>query len=356
MSSALAAWGWDDDWASELAGIGSEMLEVARVTGQERDRWSIQTAGGAGDARLPSAGRLGAYPVVGDWVLIDPGPSPSDPWSIVGVIPRRSAFSRGQAYDGAAEQVLAANVDTVWIVHGLDAPLNPRRLERYLAVAWESGATPEVVLTKADLAEDVDAVVAEVRLLAAGVEVIVTSAEESERVEHLRERLVAGRTIALLGPSGAGKSTLINALAGTALARTGEVRERRSKGAAHDDAPGAVSHRWGRAPARHPGLRELRVWTLDEGLEQVFPEIDELARGCRFRDCKHAEEPGCAVLEAVASGRLDAERLGSYRKLQAEAAWQARRIDPLARAAELSTYRSALKTLRKYHPKYKDRK
>lgn len=349
----LQAWGWDDEWARLAGSIGIAVVP-GRVVQQERDRWSVQTGTGPGDARLGTGARIAPYPAVGDWVLLEPGPMPADPWSLVGVLPRRSAFSRGAAYDGATEQVLAANVDTVWIVHGLDAPINPRRLERYLAVAWESGAIPEVVLTKADLAADVEADVARVRVIAPGVEIRIVSVDDSARLSALREALRPGRTVALLGPSGVGKSSLINQMAETELAETGAVRESDRKGRHTTTRRHLFQLPGGALLMDTPGLRELRVWELDEGLTHAFPEIDELASQCRFRDCRHESEPGCAVLEAVAQATLDPDRLASFKKLQAEAAWQERKNDPRARAAFEAQTKAMFKTLYKHHPKYRD--
>lgn len=348
----LSDWGWDDTWAAALAAARPDREErPGRVSGQERDRWNVQLEDGPAVARITGSFR-GPLPVAGDWVTVRSGPSPADPVSIVVVLPRRSAMSRGAAGDGDAEQVLASNVDLIWIVQGLDASPNLRRIERYLAVAWESGAVPEIVLTKADLCADVDAAVAEVETVAMGVTVHVVSVASAERVQRLRDHLRPGRTVALLGPSGAGKSTLINALADAPLSATGDVRPFDGKGR-HTTTRRELFHLPGGALLMDtPGLRELRVWALDEGLGQAFPEIEELAAQCRFRDCRHESEPGCAVLAAAAAGQLDADRLASYRKLRAEMAYLERRVDPQARAAAVAKHKTALKTL-KYHPKYR---
>lgn len=350
--SDLGDWGWDDDWDAALRGARRDARErAARVTSQERDRWSVHLATGPSVARIAGASD-GPLPVTGDWVTVQEGPAPADPVSIVSVLPRRSAIARGRAGDGGAEQVLAANVDITWIVHGLDAPLNPRRLERYLAVTWESGAVPEIVLTKTDLALDATGSLAEVEAVAMGVTIHLVSAATADGVRHLRAQLRHGRTYALLGPSGVGKSTLINALAGAELSATGEVRDHDRKGRHTTTRRQLFRLPEGALLLDTPGLRELRVWALDAGLGQAFPEIAELAASCRFRDCRHESEPGCAVLAAAADGRLDAERLASYRKLQAEAAYVERKSDHAAHAAAVAKHKTALKTL-KVHPKYR---
>lgn len=349
----LTEWGWDAQWAEQAAAVNADVTRVARVVGQDRDRWSLQTQHGAVPGRVPSAAGLHPAPVVGDWVVDQPGPTRTDPWSLLAVLPRRSQISRGIAGKGEAEHVLAANVDTIWIVHGLDAPINPRRLERYLAVAWESGATPEIILAKADLVEDVAAEIAALERNILGAEIRSVSAEEPESVEMLRGSLVPGATVCLLGPSGVGKSTLVNALSGGEVARTGAVRDTDRKGRHTTTRRELFPIPGGACLLDTPGLRELRVWILDEGLARTFPDIEEVAQGCRFRDCRHEAEPGCAVLAAVEAGALDPSRLASFRKLQAEAAYEHRKTDPRARAAALSDHKAAMKSL-KYHPKYKD--
>jgi len=349
----LHAWGWNDHCAASFTALTpGPRASPARVVGQDRDRWAVRLGAGLAVARGTSASFPGPLPVTGDWVIVEPGPAPADPMSLKAVLPRRTAISRGSAGTGTAEQVLAANVDVVWIVHGLDMPLNPRRLERYLAAVWESGAVPEVVLTKADLAAAVAETVAEVEVLAVGVAVHVVSTADGDAVQRLQARLQRARTYALLGPSGVGKSTLINLLADRAVAPTGAVRAADRKGRHTTTRRELFQVTGGALLLDTPGLREFRVWALDEGLAQTFPEIHELARSCRFRDCRHESEPGCAVLAAAAAGTLDADRLASYRKLLAEAAYVERKHNPEARAAQVAKHKSAMKTMR-YHPKYR---
>ncbi len=350
----LKDWGWDDQWAQHVMQSGADLSKVARIVGQDRASWSVRTGSGPEIARCPSASSPEPYPVVGDWILAEPGPMPTDPWSILAVLPRRSWISRGLAGKGTSEQVLAANVDKVWIVHGLDLDINARRLERYLAVVWESGATPEIILTKSDLAVDLESRVSSVEAVAVGVSVRIVSAWESESVFTLRNTLKACSTVSLLGPSGVGKSTLVNLLAEASVAETGEVRSGDHKGRHVTTRRDLYKIPGGALLLDTPGIRELRVWILDEGLDHAFPDIEELSHGCRFRDCRHDGEPNCAVLDAVEGGKLDADRLNSFKKLRAEAAYENRKTDPRARAAAESDLRTAKKTL-KYHHKHKDR-
>lgn len=349
----LTDWGWDDKWAAQPTTAARDTDEqYGRVSGQDRDRWVVQLDTGVASARIAGS-FTDCYPVTGDWVTVRPGPLPGDPFSIASVLPRRSSISRGRAGNGNAEQVLASNIDVIWIVHGLDTAPNPRRVERYLAVAWESGAVPEIVLTKADLAPDATAAVAEIESVAIGVRIHVVSIEEAASVEQIRTHLRAGRTVALLGPSGAGKSTLINALARETLSATGEVRASDRKGRHTTSRRELFQIPGGALLMDTPGLRELRVWVLGDGLSGAFPEIEALAGSCRFRDCQHDTEPGCAVVAAVQDGSVDAERIASYRKLKAESAYLERKSDYQAHAAAVARHKTALKTL-KYHQKYRD--
>ncbi len=350
MTEALKPWGWSSYWEALLRKDGSRG-RPARVTSQERDRWTLQTVDGAHHGRLVGSGQDGPLPATGDWVVAEPGPYPSDPWTITEVLPRRSAVTRGPAGDGYSPQVLAANVDRLWIVHGLDVSPNLRRLERYLAVGWESGASPELVLTKSDLASHLDESLASVREIAFGVPVWVVSQSDSNALDSLRGSLESGSTVALLGPSGVGKSTLINLLARTEVARTGEVRAGDRKGRHTTTSREVIRIHNDALLLDTPGLRELRVLTLDKGLGRAFPEIEDLAGQCRFRDCSHRTEPGCAVLRAVEEGTLEADRLASFRKLEAAAEYERRKSDPRAMAEAVAEYKTAMKTL-KHHPKH----
>lgn len=352
MTDALGVFGWDEEWAEAFQGLAPADAYPARVIVQHRDRWTIQSEQGARIARLVGSDSAGLRPVTGDWIGWSPGPTVSDPCTIRCVLPRRSAVSRGSAGDGHAEQVLAANVDRLWIVHPLDRPANLRSLERYLALAWESGASPEIVLAKSDLAEDLDGAVDSVAAISFGVPVWVVSVRNPGAMAELRDSLALGKTVALLGPSGAGKSTLVNELARAEVARTGDVRAGDRKGRHTTTDRELFPIHNGALLLDTPGMRELRLLDLQEGLGQTFPDIETLAGDCRFRDCSHTSEPGCAVLLAADEGRLDPDRLASYRKLEAEAAYERRRVDPRARADHVAEHKTAMRTL-KHHPKYR---
>jgi ribosome biogenesis GTPase len=273
-----------------------------------------------------------AVPVTGDWVWI--GPNRAGPRQITGILPRRSELSRKRAFEDSSEaQVLAANMDVVGVVVPVDRPLTHNRLERTLVAAWDSGAVPLVIITKADLADIADDVVGKVILQAAGVEVVTTSAENGDGIDALLGHLPPHGTLVLLGPSGAGKSTLINALVGREVQHTGEVRSGDFKGKHTTTSRELVPLPNGAVLMDTPGVRGFGLFDADEGLTEMFSDVEQLAALCRFTDCTHQGEPGCAVQAALADGTLEERRWLSFGKLQREVAALARRTDAAARRA-----------------------
>ncbi|WP_254714994.1 ribosome small subunit-dependent GTPase A [Actinomadura sp. NAK00032] len=260
-------------------------------------------------------------PCTGDWAALRPGAEPH----LAALLPRHSTIVRSSASKSSHGQVLAANVDTVVIALSLAVPLDAAKLERLLALAWESGAQPVIVLTKADLAADPEAVHTEAAALAPGVDILVTSVATGHNIDVLAA-LLSGTTV-LLGPSGAGKSTIANALLGEELLSTGAVRAQDGKGRHTTVRRELVPLPGGGVLIDTPGLRGISLHYAADGLEQVFAEIEDLAAECRFGDCAHDTEPGCAVQAAIEAGELPERRLHSYQKLQRENAWAASRTD-----------------------------
>jgi ribosome biogenesis GTPase len=307
---------------------------LARIVAEHRGAYEVWAEGGAGPARL--AGRLrlepeeAGLPGVGDWVVLNDTPAPGRAAVIDRVLARRTVFTRGAAGRRAVTQVVAANVDVVFAVCGLDADFNLRRIERYVARIWASGAEPAVILNKSDVCEHADARLAEVASRVAGVPIHLTSAVRSEGVGAIRERVGRGVTVAFVGSSGAGKSTLINALLGEERMPTGAVRAHDGRGRHVTTRRQLVLLPGGGLVLDTPGMRELQL-VDDEGLDALFGDIGVLAARCRFRDCRHDTEPGCAVRAAVESGELAADRLEHYRQLEREAEAFERRHDEMAR-------------------------
>jgi ribosome biogenesis GTPase len=324
---ALVALGWTDRVLALFSDVAEQDAQPARVVRVEH---SVCAAAFADGAERPVRARV--LPAVGDWIAVRHG-------VVHTVLPRSSELTRADP-NGGVLQVLAANMDLVVITAPADR-LSPARVERELTLAWDSGALPLVALTKCDL---VDGSVGEslaARLV--GVDVLVTSATNGRGVEDLRGFLRPARTAVLLGPSGAGKSTLANALLGTDVLATGAVRDRDRRGRHTTTSRQLVTVPGGGVLIDTPGLRSLGL-AGDAPIEQVFPEVETLAQGCRFSDCRHLSEPGCAVVAAAERGELDAGRLVSFRKLQREAAAEARRTDPLLRKAELSVWKAKMKS------------
>ncbi|TFV51967.1 ribosome small subunit-dependent GTPase A [Blastococcus sp. TF02A-35] len=330
----LTALGWTADRVADLP-PGCEPGRVLRV---DRGRLTVHAADG--ERRVhPAAGlHEGAAPAVGDWVALRGELA-------VAVLPRRSAFTRTAAGRTSAAQVVAADVDVVLVVDALVGEARVRRIERYLAVAWGSGAAPAVVLTKADLCDDVAAVVAQVAEDALGVPVLPVSSLTGEGLDAVRSLVGPGRTAAMVGPSGVGKSSLANALAGRAVAGTQDIRE---DGRGRHTTTARELHvlPGGGLLVDTPGMRELALYDDEDGVAQAYADVVGLAAECRYRDCEHRTEPGCAVAAAVDDGRLDPARLTAWRKLEGEARRQLLRVDARARADERKRLRSLHRSMR----------
>ena len=318
----LTALGWNEHFARAFEPFAADGLLAGRVVLEHTHLYRVLTESAETLARVSGRFRhhaegRGEFPAVGDWVAMVPRPQGGRA-TIRAVLPRLSRFARKVAGSRTEEQVVAANLDTVFLVAGLDGDFNLRRLERYLVLARESGAVPVVVLNKADVCPDVATRVRDVEAIALGTPVFAVSARTPQGLDALRTFLRRGETVALLGSSGVGKSTIINALLGEALLRTREVRDHDSRGRHTSSARQLVVLPGGALVIDTPGMRELQLWEIGEGLHETFDDVDSIGATCRFRDCQHRSEPGCAVRAAVEAGRLAAARLGSYVKLRDE--------------------------------------
>ncbi len=326
----LAPYGWDAAWAEAFAPHAAAGLEPARVVVElRRHYYAVITA--RGELLAECTGKFhheakrdpDRFPAVGDWVAVTPIAGAEGRAQLHALLPRRSRFSRQAAGGEQSQQIIAANIDVVFLVSGLDRNYNPKRIQRFLVAARDSGAAPVIVLNKADLHPDPESVRAEIERLVPGVPVVVTSSHTRRGLKLLGGHAAPGRTLAFLGSSGVGKSSLINRLARDAELPTGEVREKDAKGRHTTTRRELVLAPSGALIIDTPGMRELQLWDADEAVEEAYADIAELATRCRFTSCRHEDEPGCAVRTALESGTLPPERLASYRKLKAEQAAKA---------------------------------
>ena len=326
MNQTLRAFGWDDAWAAAFATHAAPGVEPARVVVElRRHYYAVQTATGELLGELTGKFHHGAdreaqaYPAVGDWVAVQVS-SGGHRAQIHALLPRRSCFSRQAAGEAQVEQIVAANIDTVFLVSGLDANYNPKRIQRFFVAARDSDAQPVIILNKSDLCDNPDIVREEIELLVPGVPVLITSTHTRKGLKSLVETYaLPGRTLAFVGSSGAGKSTLINRLLKDAEAMpTGEVREKDGKGRHTTTRRELMTTPTGALVIDTPGMREFQLWDSKEAVEDAYPDVVGIALRCRFTNCHHNAEPGCAILIALESGELPAARLESYRKLKAE--------------------------------------
>ncbi len=350
-TAALGLFGWNDFFHSQYLTVAEDGDQPARIICAQRGIYQAETQHGVRDAVLSGrlrhqieadpSGDSNELPTVGDWVLLENALKEVEAGEILrirAVLPRRTQLSRKQAGRRTRKQLVAANIEVVFLVMGLDGDYNPRRLERLLTMVWDSGARPVVVLNKSDLCDDLEERRTEIEELTLGAPLHVVSCLEDEQLDTLRSELKVGETIALLGSSGVGKSTLINRLLGAERLRTGGVRESDDRGKHTTTHRELVRLPDGALLIDNPGIREIQLWEAGDGIDQTFADIAQFAQDCRFSDCLHDDEPGCAVRAAVEDGTLDASRLASRNKLLREQASLELRLDERARrAAERKT-------------------
>ncbi|VDG23382.1 ribosome small subunit-dependent GTPase A [Lactobacillus sp.] [Lactiplantibacillus mudanjiangensis] len=311
--------------AFETAAAKNADLDLARVTAQHRERYQVITT--SGERTVTVTGKLSHqamtpvdFPTVGDWVLVTPIKTTTEQSVITTILPRHSVLARTAAGSDVTGQLIAANVDTLFICMALNADFNVRRLERYLTMAWDSGATPVIVLTKADLCQDLSDKLAALADVAMGAEVVTCSMATGDGLSAVQAYTTAGKTVAFVGSSGVGKSTLINHLIGDDVLMTKTIRADDDKGRHATTARQLLLLPGGGIVIDTPGMRELQLYTGD--LDRTFADIATLAQQCKFRNCRHQSEPGCAVQAAIATGELAMDRWESYQKLQTELQYQ----------------------------------
>ena len=343
---SLSQLGWDSFFEEQFKQVKIPNSIPARIASESRELYKVYSEQGELAAKISGkmrylAGEEGHLPAVGDWVVIVPQVNEKSA-IIHAMIPRKSRFSRKVAGEETKEQVVAANVDTVFIVSGLDGGrnLNLRRIERYLTLAWNSGASPVIVLNKTDLCPDLKASIDSVETVAMGVPVHALSARERSGLDELAQYLKNGKTAAFLGSSGVGKSSIINALIGAEIQDTGDVRDDDKTGRHTTTRRELILLPEGGMVIDTPGMREIQMWAGEDDLEGAFPDIVTIAERCYYNDCAHDREPGCAVRDAIESGDLEPARFESFKKLQNELVYLAAREDNSVRRMEKEKWKN----------------
>lgn len=348
--------GWNEFFSKNFEAFSQNDYIVGRVALEHKNSYRVYTE--FGDLLAEISGKMNYlassredYPAVGDWVIIQARVAEGRA-TIHGILPRKSKFSRKIAGDTTEEQIVATNIDTVFLVNALNNDFNVRRIERYLTMAWESGANPVIVLSKADLCNDIEEKMAQVEAVAFGLPIHPISVAEEIGLEQFDSYLQPGKTVALLGSSGVGKSTIINYLIGKEVLKVQDIREDDDKGRHTTTHRELIVLPSGGCMIDTPGMRELQLWDSSEGINDTFKEIEELASQCFFNDCQHQNEPNCAVKRALEDGTLDRGRYNNYVKLQRELAYLARKEDQKAQLIEKEKWKKIHKEFKQRKPRF----